>query len=517
MSGSQVNQPDVSITLANADREVSNVAQKVLLVGQMLAAGTASDGVLETNIASTGNPENALFGRSSMLAAMVRAFKLINPLVQVDALPLDDAAGTPRVVFVTFVGTSTEAGTLTINAGSETLHSIDVAIPISTAAAAIPALCVTAINLDLDCPFTAADETGGVLSLTADNDGVVANDLGVETSGTIAGITGMAVTEDTAGATDPTLTGILDVATDRYQAVVWPYAALTVLTTYLDARFNPASVIMDGVGFIAERDSHSDHLTRLGLLNSESIVIFCDKEESETNYLGPSQNEPTYSKAAMFAAVRSLRLTDGASIARYLTSSASLDQFGGAALASLPYFNTPMPDMPVIASGRGWTNTEVEQLLAVGGSVMGVNPAGTSALIGEVKTTYTEDDGAQADPTFGFLNYVDTASGVREYFFNNLKARFAQSRLTEGAVSRGRDMANATIIRAYCEKLYQDLAGASYVLTQDGETAFKFYKTNLVITLTLVTGTVAIQMEVPIVTQLRTITATIRIAFSTEG
>ena len=43
--------------------------------------------------------------------------------------------------------------------------------------------------------------------------------------------------------------------------------------------------------------------------------------------------------------------------------------------------------------------------------------------------------------------------------FNNLKSRFAQSRLTEGAVVRGRDMANANTIRAYMEKLYLDLAG----------------------------------------------------------
>ena len=148
---------------------------------------------------------------------------------------------------------------------------------------------------------------------------------------------------------------------------------------------------------------------------------------------------------------------------------------------------------------------------------MGVNATGTSALVGEVKTTFKTDSASAPDPTFGFLNYVDTASNVREYIFNNLKARFAQSRLTAGSVSRGRSMANGVIIRAYCEQLYQDLAGPNFVLVQDGEAAFKFFKDNLAIVLDLENGKVTITMFVPIVTQLRTIIVTIKVAFSTEG
>lgn len=515
--GTQILQPDVSITLANADRSVSNTDQKVLLVGQMLAAGSASDGVLVSNISSSGAPENALFGEASMLAAIVRAFKADNPIVQVDAIPLDDAVGTPREVTITIVGTATEAGTLVVVAGSVKLHSYDIAVADTNTETIIAAAIVTAVNADTKCPFTAAN-VAGIVTLTADNDGTIANTLGIETSGTIAGITGMAVAETTPGATDPTLTGILDVATSRYQAIVWPYGTATsVLQTYLDARFNATNEILDGVGFYATVDSLSDHLTALNLLNSESLVNFCDKEESETNYIGPSQNEPSYSKAAQFAAVRSLRLTPNASIATYLTSSASLDQFGGVALASLPYFNTPLPNMSVISDPRGWTRLEIEQLLTAGGSVMGVNRSGTSALVGEVKTTFKTDAASNPDPTFGFLNYVDTASNIREYFSNNLKARFAQSRLTAGSVSRGRDMANAVVIRAFCEKLYQDLAGPNFVLVQKDETSIQFFKTELSIVLDLEAGEVTIVMSALIVTQLRAMPITIKIAFSTGG
>lgn len=517
MGGTQILQPDVTFILANADREVSNTAQKVLLVGQMLAAGTASDGVLVTNISSSGAPENGLFGESSMLAAMVRAFKAINPIVQIDAIPLDDASGTARAVTITIVGTATEAGTLIVVAGSEKQHRFEVAVASADTETVIALAISTAILADTKCPYTSAS-VAGVVTLTADNDGTVANDLGVETSGTIAGVTGMAVVETVPGATDPVLTGILDVATDRYQGIVWPYhQATSVLQTFLDARFNPTNAILDGVGFMAFDDSHSDVLILLNALNSESLVFFCDKEESETNYLGPAQNEPSYSKAAQFAAVRALRLTDGASISRFVTSSASLDQFGGTALASLPYFNTPMPNLPTIAAGRGWTTLEIEQILTAGGSVLGVNRTGTSALVGEVKTTFKTDAASNPDETFGFLNYVDTSSNVREYMQNNTKAQYAQSRLTEGSITRNRDMANADSIRAFFEKLYQDLAGADFVLVQDGEAAIVFFKENLTLTIDLALGKVTAVMFVPIITQFRTLTATIKVAFSTEG
>jgi len=519
MGQTQILQPEVTLTLANADRQVSNKDQKVLIVGQKIASGSAVDGELQVNISSSGAPENALFGESSQVAAIVRAFKLVNPVVQLDVIALDDAAGTARVVDITIVGTASEAGTLVVVAGSETLHRFEIAVADLDTPTLIGDKIVAAVNADTKCPFTASN-TVGVVSLTADNLGTVANDLGVEASGNIAGVTGFAVTETTAGATNPTLTGVLDIATDRYQAVIWPFSASTdidVLLLFLDPRFNPVNAILDGVGFVSFDDTHTNALAAGNLENSESLVMFADKTEVETNYLGPAMNEPSYSKSATVAGIRALRLTPDAAIARFLTSSASLDQFGGPALASLPYFNTPIPAFPIIATGRGWTDLELEQLLDAGVSVIGNNSTGTTALIGEVATTFKTDAAGNEDITFKFLNFVDTSSNVREFFFNNYKKRFAQSRLTQGSVSRGRDMANAVVIRAFTEQLYKDLSGPNFVLVQDGPEAFAFFKKNISIVLDLALGKVTIVMFVPIVTQLRQIIATIKIAFDTEG
>ena len=512
-------QPRVSLALASAEQDVQNTPQKVLLVGQITIAGSAADGSLTENVASTGDPEDALFGENSQLASMVRHFKSVNSIVQVDCLAVDDAGGgTAREVTVTFIGTATEAGTLTIVVGSEVDHAIDVAVASADDETAIALAAKTAINLDTEAPFT-ADSSSGVLTLTAVNAGTVANTLGVEAIGEVAGVTGQAVAESVPGATDPTLTDILDVATSRYQGIVWPWSENSQtqpVEDYLNVRFNAENAILDGVAFTPVVDSHANVLTLLDGLNSHDLVIFADKLESETDYAGPAQNEAGYNKCALFVGIRALRLTSDASISRFLVSSASKDQFGGPALASLPYFNTVMSELPGISAGRGWTDGEVEQLTDAGGSVMGINPAGDSGLSGEVVTTYLTDGAGNPDVTFTFLNYVDTSSNIREYFFNNYKARFAQSRLTEGNLSRGRDVANELSIRAFSEQLYQDLSNDEFVLVQSGEAAFDFYKQNLDVELDLSEGKVTITMFVAIVTQLRTIIGTIKIAFSTS-
>ena len=513
----QVLQPNVTVALTNADLAVDNLAQRVLICGQMTSNGSefaSGSGDLIENIASTGAPENALYGEESQIAGMIRAFKALNPRVQLDAIAVVDASGTAAEKTITIVGTASAAGTLTVIAGSEKNHLFSIAVANADSPTVIASAIAAAIEADAKCPYAAAASVG-VVTLTVENDGLVGDGLGVEVRGSVAGITGQAVVSSVPGATDPTLTALLAPATARYQAIVWAWDQdVAVLKTYLDARFNASNAVLDGVGFMAIHDSLSNITTDLSAHNSQSLVFFGDKLESETNYKGPAQNEAPYVKAAQFAAIRALRLTDGAAISRFLTSSSSLDQFGGSALASLPYFNTPMPNLPLISAGRGWTDVEIESLLDLGVSIMGVNSAGDTALVGEVVTSYLTNPAAVPDPTFTFLNYVDTASGIREYVANNLKSRFAQTRLTTGAVNRGRDMANADVIRAFVEQLYLDLSGTAFSLVEAGAGAIKTFKESLVITLDTSDGSVDISADYPIVTQLRTITMTIRIAFS---
>ena len=224
-------------------------------------------------------------------------------------------------------------------------------------------------------------------------------------------------------------------------------------------------------------------------------------------------------KAAQLAGYRGLRLdTDGFSIADLVISAnGPLDAFGGPALASKPYFNTPFADLSTILPGRGFDAAEIESLKDSGISVLGNNLSSSGIISGEMVTTYKTDAAANPDPTFTFLNYVDTASQAREYFSNNYRKRFAQSRLTEGDIIKGRDMANAVVMRSFSKRLYQDLSGVDFTLLEAGEDALKFFNDNMIIAIDKVDGKITTQMTVPIVTQTREIITTMKIAFSVNA
>jgi len=513
--------PNVTVNIVSAVTTVANEPQKVLFIGQKLAAGTATAGELQEGI-QNDNSWDTLFGADSMLAAMIRSARLLNQKTQFDAIALDDdGSAVDATGTITVVGTSTEVGTLEVIVGSEQNHKVSVAVASGDTPTVIAASIVTAVNASDNVPVLASSSVG-VVTFTALNGGTYGNTFGIEVIGSVAGVTGTAVVAMASGANDPTLTNVFDVVGDtRYQGVVWPYADdTTVVRTFLDGRFNVDNDVLDGVAFTSKTDTLANLTSTYGALNSQSLLVDGDRTITETNYKGPSVIEIPAVKAAMTASLRGLRLTSGASIADIVISRAGgLDAFGGPALASKPYFNTPMRLIPVTRKSRGWTLTEIDTLNGVttGVSTMGNNRAGNQVILGEQVTTYKTDSAGNPDVSFKFLNYVDTASGAREFFVNQYRATYAQTRLTEGDLIPGRDMANQAKIEADTMGFYNTLSGPDYVLTQSGETARTFFLNNLIVSLDLATGTVTIDMGTPLVTQLRNLFATMRIVFSTEG
>jgi len=513
-----IKQPKTTVNIVNASTTVGNTAQKILFVGQITSAATVADGALTESIPNDGS-EDTLFGPDSMLAMMVRANKRRNQQVQVDAIGLDDASGTPATGTVAVSGTATEAGTLTVITGSERNHKFSVAVSNGDTATVVGASIDTVVNADLTVPVTSSNSTGTV-TMTAIHDGKFGNSIPLEVIGSVAGIT-TTVTTMASGATDPTLTGVLDVIGNRrYQAIVWGWPEDTVVVrALLDPRFNADGSVLDGVAFTALTDSVANLKALGAALNSQSLLIFGDEKQTETNYAGPAVVEMPLAIASYWAGFRGLKLdTDGFSVADItITANGPLDSFGGPHQASKPYFNVPFADLLPIRNGRGFTDTEIEDLKDDGISVIGNNKAGNTVITGELVTTYKTDSAGNPDPSFTFLNFVDTASQSREYFANNYVKRFAQSRLTTGDVVKGHDMANSQVIRSFSKRLFQDLTGVNFVLLEAGETALVFFNDNLVIIIDKALGKATIQMTVPIVTQLREIAATMKIAFDTAA
>jgi len=511
-----IREPEVNISLVSADTLVGVAAQRILCIGQKVAAGTATSGVLVTDI-QNDNSWNTLFGENSMLAGIVRNARLYNTKTRIDAIPLSDhGSGVAAVGSFNISGTATEDGTLTLIVGSKYWHKYEIAVASGDVAAAIITDAIAAINADLKVPCTASDGTTKV-DITADNDGTVGNSIGLKIEGSVAGIT-TTVTAMAAGATDPSFTTLFDVIVDqRYQTIVFPYSAsIDTVKDFLDARWNVNNMVLDGVAVIAVDDSYANLSTLGNLHNSQSVVILGDEKVVASNYKGGAILEIPYNKAAQFSSIRGLRLTEDANLGQFVISrNATLDRFGGIALASLPYFNTPVPRLPVMDFDVGFTMDELDDLKDAGISVYGNNISGTDVILGEIVTTYKTDPAANVDVTFKFLNYVDTSSAIREYFFNNYKAQFAQCRLTEGALIAGRAMANPASIEAASTRFYNALANEA--LVQAGEAAMQFFKDNLVVTVDLAEGSATIQMKTPIVTQFRKIIATIQIAFTAES
>lgn len=505
--------PKITFSIIPAKQLAGITSQRVLITGQMLAAGSAVAGQLYQDFPSDGS-EDTLFGAGSQLAGMVREFKLINKVSALDVLPIADAAGTKGTGVITFATASATAdATIYVNIVSKVRARVEVAIlsgDDQTDIALAVKTAILALGNYAKLEFV-VDVALGVLTATASNFGTLCNDWGISIEGDIPGVTA-AITAWTGGATDPTLTSIFDAIGDtRYQTMLWPSAwDLTVVETLLNARFNLANAVSDGVAVQVKADTLAN-LKTYADQNSQSVVIPGVKKIDGTILKGPATLESPDVIAAQICAIRALRFTNQAVLTQYLTTLAPRDQFGGSALASLPYFNTALPGLPVADIGNDFSEEDLTELSENGLSVIGPNKAFNGSIFGEFVTTYLTDGAGNEDLSYKFLNTVDTASVIREFFFVNMKTRYAQTRLTAGDLVEGRDMTNASGIRAFANELYDSLANEA--ITQKGRAAKKDFNQNLVITVTVSTGTVTMDMAPLQVGQFRIAIGTIQINF----
>ena len=502
--------PKVRIDIIPAYQKAEVQEQKVLFVGQM-TTGTAISGQLYTSIESN-NQQDILFGKNSMLATMIRNAKKINKISRFDAIPLaDEGAAVAAVGNVTFTGTASANGKIYISIGSEKNNTYELDITSAQTETQIGDALAALITADTTS-LVAASNAAGVVTLTAVNKGEEGNKIGVKYSGTVAGVT-VALTQPTGGTTNPVITTVFDVVGNiRYQTIVWPSTyTLSILQDFLDDRFNAGKRILDGIGIL----SVTDTLANLKLIpnNSQSIALHGNQLVNDSDWKGSAIFEMDYAIASQFSAIRSLRLTDGASIINYVNATeGAKDAIGGLVISSLPYFNTPFNLLPIVPHKYEWDDDENDELNEAGIFILGDNEAHNKIIADRVVTTYKTDAASNPDISFKYMNYVDTSVGIRWYFHENLRRRFLNSRLTTGDVIPLRNMANAHIIQAALMVFYKDLADMTLIVA--GESARKKFLDNLTIEIDMETSTVNIFMVVEIVVQLERINAEMQISFS---
>jgi phage tail sheath gpL-like len=218
----------VPLFYVEADNSQANffqINQRTLVIGQMLAAGSATAGVPILTQSAGGNTE--LFGAGSMLADMLATYRRNDSFGEVWALPLeDDAAGVAASSTVTFTGPATAAGTIALYiAGIRVRTGVasgDDATAIAAAVAAAVNAATTAVT---------AGSALGVVTLTARHKGEAGNDIDVRVNhyGEAGGErlptgVGAAIVAMAGGATNPDLAAPLAALGDEpFDFVVLPY------------------------------------------------------------------------------------------------------------------------------------------------------------------------------------------------------------------------------------------------------------------------------------------------------
>lgn len=249
--------------------------QKILVLGQKLAAGTA----LANTPVVVNSPAEAvtLFGRGSQLARMFAKLKAANALTETWAIPMaDNDAGVAATKTITITGPATSAGTLALLIAGDL---VPVGVASAASATTVATAIAAAVNAALDLPVTATSALG-VVTLTARQKGENGNDIDVRVNYrqgevTPAGLT-VAVANVTAGAGNPDVTAALAAIGDTWfntWVVAWnDDANVDLIDTDLAERWGPLHPI-DALAFAGARGTQGALATLGGARNGPHVAI----------------------------------------------------------------------------------------------------------------------------------------------------------------------------------------------------------------------------------------------------
>lgn len=255
------------------------IQNRVLIIGQLLAAGTAA--ALSLQPVVEANEAVALFGRGSMLARMVAAYKKVDRYSEVVAIGVSDAVGsTAATSTLTFTGPATAAGEIALMIGGV---RVPATVASGAAAATVATAIAAAVNANLDLPVTAA--VGGapnthVVTLTARNKGSTGNEIDVRHShyageALPAGV-GLAIVPMAGGAGDPDVATVWPVIGDQpFRSVIIGLVTTSIAAAVkleLDDRWGPMRML-ESVAYAAKNGTQGTLAAFGGALNSELLSI----------------------------------------------------------------------------------------------------------------------------------------------------------------------------------------------------------------------------------------------------
>jgi len=421
-----------------------NSAERLLLIGQKLPAGTA---VLDTPVLVSGGSliEETMFGSGSMLSDMVKAARKNAPLQEIWALPVtDNGAGVTATGTITLTSMTlpvTAATTLTTYIGGRKYE-----VPVSTTATAttLGALLIADINADTGAAVTATN-AAGVVTVTAKQKGTLGNTIDLR--GNLYGNESISSSQVTytamaGGAANPVLTaGLANLADADFLWIANPYtdavsiAAMSAFMNDAAGRWSPTSqlyghvlsVVFNTVGNLSTLGNslNDRHLSLLGVNKSPS---------------------PSWAWTAALASTAAQHLSSAPELSRPLQ------------------FLTLQGIMAPAISDR-FTLTDKNTLLYDGIGTYTVARDG-SVQVERAITTYQTNPQGSGDATFLDVQTLAQSQFAIRYLRQKVLSRHGRTALAndtaapQNGVTRPRDVRN-TLIAGYAE-----LAGLAVVENQ---------------------------------------------------
>lgn len=210
-------------------------AQKICILGQKIAAGTAT---VEVPVKCYSSDDSDTYsGQGSILALCAQAAYKANKYIDLDIVPIDDAAGTPATGTLTVSGVCDATGYFDIWIGNVL---IQVTVEDGDAVNDIAADINTAIQAKQHLTGVTSGVSTAVVTLTARNDGELGNDPSIAYKNHGIGTTDIAVVQMASGATDPSIANALAaILPGNYDIIICTLndsTNLGLLSTHLAAR-----------------------------------------------------------------------------------------------------------------------------------------------------------------------------------------------------------------------------------------------------------------------------------------
>jgi phage tail sheath gpL-like len=396
--------PGTYVEFAPGERGPLDIDQKLLLIGQKTASGTAT---VENPVLLT-HPDQAdgYFGKGSQLARMFRTAYKNNSYTETWALPLDDASsGVAATGNILFAGGVTKAGALNLYIGGE---KVAIAAAAEDTPAEVATAITAAINAETNLPVTAAvnGETPEQVDITAKNKGELGNDIDLRHSYYVqetlpAGLT-CTITAMTGGGNNPDITDALAAISGlNYDYFCMPYsdtANLALLRDELENRWS-WQVQTYGHGFVAAKGTVAELQALGNSQNSQHLSIMG---------AGKSPSPPECWAAAC------------AAIAAYY-----LNQDPARPLQTLELKGLKAPDHTEVFS-----SVERDLLLHDGVSTYYLS-SDSKVLIEALITTYQENAFGAPDTAYLYANTPCILSYVAQSLVAYLTSKFARHKLTD--------------------------------------------------------------------------------------